>query len=157
MFSGRVKCKRAGHRSEISQIQSMSHLQRVYKAGNLGSSQIMWTMSQNLSASSSNGNLALCSQEFIPFTAKHGDTLQPRVVRDHNANSVCLEWDICGKLIERADVDGYMRRHRSSKVCRTTRDKDAKVTEKAAVQAAIRGVQSSRWSFNSVTGYVYQR
>ena len=30
-----------------------------------------------------------------------------------------------------------MRRHRSSKVCRTTRDKDAKVTEKAAVQAAI--------------------
>ena len=69
--------------------------------------------------------------------AKKGDTLQPRVVRDHNANSVCLECDICGKLIERADGDGYMRRHRSSKVCRTMRDKDVKVTEKAAVQAAI--------------------
>ena len=94
-------------------------------------------MPQNISTSSSNGNLALHSQEFIPFTAKNGDTLQPRVVRDHNANSVCLECDICGKLIERADGDGYMRRHRSSKVCRTTRDKDAKVAEKAAVQAAI--------------------
>ena len=94
-------------------------------------------MSQNLSASSSNGNLALRSQEFIPFTAKNSDTLQLRVVHDHNANSVCLECDICGKLIERADGDGYMRRHRSLKVCRTTRDKDAKMTEKAAVQAAI--------------------
>ena len=79
-------------------------------------------MSQNISTSSSN---ALHSQEFIPFTAKNGDTLQLRVVRDHNANGVCLECNICSKLIERADVDGYMRRHRSSKVCRTMRDKDA--------------------------------
>ena len=121
MFSGRVTCKRAdfGHRSEISQIQSMSHLQRVYKAGTLALLR----------------SCELCPRIFLlllltaiwPYTArnlypsrqKNGDTLQPRVVRDHNANSVCLECNICGNLIERADVYGYMRRHRSSKVCRT--------------------------------------
>ena len=99
-------------------------------------------MPQNLSASSSNGNLALCSQEFIPFTAKKGDTSQPRVVRDHNANSVCLECDICGKLIERADVDGYMRRHRSSKVCRTTRDKDANLVALSEKNSRPLGVRT---------------
>ena len=64
-------------------------------------------MPQNLSASSSDGNLALRSQEFIPFTAKNSDTLQLRVVCDHNANSVCLECNICGKLIERGCIWVY--------------------------------------------------
>ena len=94
-------------------------------------------MSQNLSASSSNSNLALHNQEFTPFLAKNGNTLQLRVVRDHNANSASLECNICGKLVERADGDGYMRRHRNLKVCRTKREKDIKATEKAAAQAAI--------------------